>query len=144
MSQIMQPNILNPCFTALELLLNIIREFGISTKGREGKKELLDLLNEFLLEKKRNNRTVIVIIDEAQNLEPEVLEQIRLISNLETTTEKLIQIVLIGQPELNKLLSSHNLRQLNQRILFRWHIDPLDFKETLLYIKRTQRIVHIE
>jgi general secretion pathway protein A len=135
--------ILNPCFTALELLENINREFGIPTSERQTKKELLERLNEFLLEKKRDNRTVIVIIDEAQNLEPEVLEQIRLISNLETTTEKLIQIVLIGQPELNQLLSSHNLRQLNQRILFRWHIDPLDFRETLLYIEHRLKIASI-
>lgn len=132
--------IFNPCLTAIELLQSINKEFGLPSDIGFSKKDLLDRLNEFLLEKNSEGKTVIVIIDEAQNLEPEVLEQIRLISNLETNTKKLIQIVLIGQPELNDLLSSHELRQLNQRIMVKWDIPPLNAKETSAYIEHRLKI----
>ncbi len=132
--------IFNPCLTSLELLQNINGEFGITFTNENSKKALTDSLYEFLIEKKKQEKTVIVIIDEAQELAREVLEQIRLISNLETNTEKLIQIILIGQPELNEILHSHNLRQLNQRITVRWNIDPLNDKETNEYINNRLRI----
>jgi general secretion pathway protein A len=132
--------IFNPCLTAIELLQSINKEFALPSDIGFSKKDLLDRLNEFLLEKNREGKTVIVIIDEAQNLEPEVLEQIRLISNLETNTTKLIQIVLIGQPELNDLLSSHELRQLNQRIMVKWDIPPLNAKEIAAYIAHRLKI----
>jgi len=132
--------IFNPCLTSLELLQNINREFSLTSPDECSKKALTDRLYEFLIAKKREGKTVIVIIDEAQKLEPEVLEQIRLISNLETNTEKLIQIILIGQPELNEILKSYHLRQLNQRITVRWNIDPLDEGETREYINNRLRI----
>jgi len=88
--------IFNPCLTAQELMRSINREFGIPWEGLNSS-ELLDSLNRFLLDENTSGRTVVLVIDEAQNLEPQVLEQIRLISNLETKTDKLIQIVLAGR-----------------------------------------------
>jgi general secretion pathway protein A len=126
--------ILNPSLTAPELLRNINREFDIPWKGLSVQ-ELLDSLNSFLLAENRSGHTVVLAIDEAQNLEPNVLEQIRLISNLETETDKLIQIVLAGQPELGDILGRHNLRQLRQRIVVRYHLFPMDFEDTCAYIE---------
>jgi general secretion pathway protein A len=125
--------ILNPCLSAPELLASINREFAIPAEGLTAP-ELLDTLNRFLLAENRAGRTVVLVIDEAQNLEPQVLEQIRLISNLETETEKLIQIVLAGQPELAEVLRRPELRQLGQRITVRYHLAPLDFNDTAAYI----------
>jgi len=126
--------ILNPCLSAHELLRAISREYGVggeeSTIG-----DLLDNLNRFLLEQHRQGRTVVLVIDEAQNLDHRVLEQIRLLSNLETETDKLIQIVLVGQPELGVLLDKPELRQLSQRVTVRYHLKPMDFQDTKLYIK---------
>src|SRR6266567_1682274 len=107
--------IFNPCLSAQDLMRSINREFGIPWEGLNSS-ELLDHLNRFLLAENGAGRTVVLVIDEAQNLEPQVLEQVRLISNLETKTDKLIQIVLAGQPELQKLLGRTELRQLAQRI----------------------------
>lgn len=126
--------ILNPCLSALELLRNINREFAIPHEGLENG-ALLDELNSFLLAENRAGTTVVLVIDEAQNLAPQVLEQIRLISNLETESDKLIQIVLAGQPELNQLLSRPELRQLAQRITVRYHLLPMDFEDSCAYIK---------
>lgn len=126
--------ILNPCLNALELLQSINKELGLPSKS-ESKKELIDDLNEFLLEQRQSGHRVVVIIDEAQDLEPGVLEQLRLISNLETDTEKLIQIVLIGQPELDKNLAKSELRQLRQRITIQWQLLPLNMEETRGYIQ---------
>jgi len=125
--------IFNPCLSAPELLQSINREFGISTYTSNSS-GALDALNLFLLEQNTHGRTVVLAIDEAQNLEASVLEQIRLISNLETGKEKLIQIILSGQPELLEILKRDEMRQLSQRITVRYHLQPMDFQGTAHYI----------
>ena len=131
--------ILNPCLSAYELLRTISREFGVA--GEESSiADLLENLNQFLLEQHRQGRTVVLVIDEAQNLDPQVLEQIRLLSNLETETDKLIQIVLVGQPELGTLLEKPELRQLSQRVTVRYHLRPMDFPDTRAYIEHRLEI----
>jgi general secretion pathway protein A len=126
--------IFNPKLDALQLLKTINDEFGIASDA-ESVKTLIDRLNAFLLEQKARGRRVILLVDEAQNLSADVLEQLRLLSNLETTTSKLIQIILVGQPELGELLESDDLRQLNQRITLRCHLIPLNASETREYIR---------
>lgn len=125
--------IFNPRLTPIGLLQSINSEFGLPGR-RRSLVALVRELNEFLLEENRCGRTPVLIIDEAQNLGAEVLEQIRLLSNLETERDKLIQVVLVGQPELGELLSRPNLRQLNQRIVVRCQLDALDCAETGAYI----------
>ncbi len=125
--------IFNPCLNPVELLKRILTEFGVQTQA-DTLLDLTDQLNEFLLSKSRQQKNCVLVIDEAQNLTPSVLEQIRLLSNLETEKEKLLQIVLIGQPELLDRLKLHELRQLNQRITARYHLNPLDEQETKQYI----------
>jgi general secretion pathway protein A len=125
--------IFNPCLSSLELLTSINREFGLAWESGS-RMELLLELNGFLLEQKAAGRSVVLVMDEAQNLSVEVLEQLRLISNLETDTDKLIQIVLSGQPELLSLLSRDELRQLNQRITVRYHLLPMGIDSTRRYI----------
>jgi general secretion pathway protein A len=132
--------ILNPCLSGLELMRSINREFGVPSEDLNSS-ELLHELNRFLLTEKAEGRTVVLVIDEAQNLAPRVLEQIRLISNLETETAKLIQIVLAGQPELGTLLERTDLRQLSQRIAVRYHLRPMDFVDTRAYIEHRLEIV---
>jgi len=134
--------IFNPSRTEAELLAAINREFGLPTAARS-RSELIDELNRFLLTKKAAGRTVLLIIDEAQNLEVEVLEQIRLLSNLETDREKLIQIVLIGQPELEEKLARTDLRQLNQRISVRWGLRPFAQEETGEYVNHRLRVAGV-
>jgi general secretion pathway protein A len=131
--------IFNPKLTAFELLRNIDREFGVADDGLSNP-DLIHSLNEFLLAENRAGRTPILVIDEAQNLSGEVLEQIRLLSNLETEEDKLIQIILVGQPELRNHLSDHSLRQLNQRIAVRYYLRPLNCDETLSYINNRLKI----
>ncbi|MBW2506702.1 MAG: AAA family ATPase, partial [Deltaproteobacteria bacterium] len=126
--------IFNPKLDALQLLKVINDEFGIDSTP-DNTKDLIDRLNIFLIEQKSAGRKAIVLIDEAQNLSLEVLEQLRLLSNLETTQEKLLQIILVGQPELGEMLSSHQLRQLGQRITINSQLTPLTFEETSDYIK---------
>jgi len=126
--------IFNPAINGLELLQTINSELGLPGKSKS-KKKLIDLLNVFLLEERAKGHRVVVIIDEAQDLEPKVMEQLRLLSNLETDTEKLIQIVLIGQPELDKVLAKDGLRQLRQRITIQWELLPLNLEETRGYIQ---------
>jgi general secretion pathway protein A len=125
--------IFNPCLSPTELLQNINREFGILA-DTSNNSSLLEALNQFLLQQNAADRTVVLVIDEAQNLEAPVLEQIRLISNLETDREKLIQIVLSGQPELAEILARNEMRQLSQRITVRYHLRPMDFQDTGHYI----------
>jgi general secretion pathway protein A len=125
--------IFNPCIDELELLQTINSELGLPAESNS-KKFLIDTLNHFLLAERKKENRVVVIIDEAQDLQPSVLEQLRLLSNLETETEKLIQIVLIGQPELDDLLEKDGLRQLRQRITISWELLPLNFEETRGYI----------
>jgi general secretion pathway protein A len=126
--------IINPKLNGLQLLKAINDEFGIDS-GPDTIKELIDGLNGFLLQKSKEEKTVILLIDEAQNLSLEVLEQLRLLSNLETNTSKLLQIILVGQSELDDMLHSYKLRQLGQRITLSCHLTPLSFKETREYIR---------
>lgn len=131
--------IFNPSISPLGLLQEINREFGIPSAGSEAH-ELHKALNEFLLRENLAGRAVVLVIDESQDLLPEVLEQVRLISNLETEQKKLIQIVLVGQPELNQLLARQELRQLNQRITVRYHLEPMDPEEVTAYIRHRIRV----
>jgi general secretion pathway protein A len=126
--------VLNSYLTDLELLKTINEGFGLRSDS-DSKKSLLDALNEYLVESFSKGRNVVLVIDEAQNLRPETLEQVRMISNLETETDKLIQIMLIGQPELRRTLALPELEQLNQRITVRYHIMPLEEKEISDYIR---------
>ena len=125
--------IFNPPLNPVELLRKINSEFGIDDSA-DNLVDLVDVLNAYLLEASSLGNNCVLLIDEAQNLSPSVLEQIRLLSNLETETEKLLQIVLIGQPELIEMLALKELRQLNQRITARYHLKPLNEKETMQYI----------
>jgi general secretion pathway protein A len=126
--------ILNSNITSdMQLLRMIIDDFGIEPKGKN-KVALLKAMNEFLIEQTMQGNNVVIIIDEAQNLRPRVIEQIRMLSNLETDKEKLLQIVFVGQPELKDLLRSPKLIQLNQRITVRYHVSPLDREEVQNYI----------
>ncbi|MFH1351096.1 MAG: AAA family ATPase [Pseudomonadota bacterium] len=131
--------IFNPKLDAIQLLKAINDEFGISSDA-DNTKDLIDTLNVFLMKKKAGGEKVILLIDEAQNLSKEVLEQVRLLSNLETATSKLLQIILVGQPELGEMLDSPELRQLGQRISLSCYINPLSYKETRDYI---QHRIHI-
>jgi general secretion pathway protein A len=131
--------IFNPSLTGEELLHAINVEFGLLTEGRT-RAELSDQINQFLLEMKRAERRVLLIIDEAQNLQASTLEEIRLLSNLETSTSKLIQILLFGQPELDQTLDSKALRQLRQRISVRWSLSPLTADEVIEYVRHRLRI----
>ncbi|MEI6564114.1 MAG: AAA family ATPase [bacterium] len=125
--------ILNPCLTEAQLIRAILQDFGLKTAGKDMLK-LIETLNTFLLGKMEAQENVALLIDEAQNLSSKLMEQIRLLSNLETTQQKLIQIVLIGQPELEVKLKDASLRQLRQRITVRYHLGPLDENEIGSYI----------
>ena len=131
--------VLNSYLNAFEILQTINQDLGIHTKA-QSKKELIDELNEFLLRQKQQNKNVVVLIDECQNLPFETLEQLRMLSNLETEKEKLLQIIMVGQPELLDILGSPELRQLNQRITVRYHLYPLDYNESVEYIYHRLRI----
>ena len=122
-----------------ELLEYMLHDFGIAKTG-ESRVERLLTLNNFLIERRRSGQNTAVIFDEAQNLEVATLEQIRLLSNFETPTDKLLQILLVGQPELRAKLNLPELRQLKQRIGLRCAIPPLQLEETQGYIKRRLRI----
>lgn len=125
--------IFNPCLTGVELLRSINHEFGLNSES-EYFNVLMEELNQFLLHGNAHGITIVLVIDEAQNLSPKVLEQLRLISNLETEDDKLIQIVLAGQPELSTLLDLPELRQLNQRIAVRYRLRSMSSDETRSYI----------
>lgn len=131
--------IFNPALSAIELLQTINADLGLSSSSTS-KKELIDDLNRFLLTQQADKRRVIVIIDEAQDLEPSVLEQLRLLSNLETEREKLLQIILVGQPELRATLARPELAQLDQRVTLRWHLGPLTEEETAAYVRHRIRV----
>ncbi len=130
--------IFNPQLSATELLQEIASELGLGVET-DSRREIHEALNHFLLAKKSEGRRVLLLIDEAQNLAPETLEQVRLLSNLETETSKLIQIILIGQPELDAMLESQSLRQLRQRITVRWRLTPLSPAETRDYVRHRLR-----
>jgi general secretion pathway protein A len=128
--------IFNSFISDMELLKTINQEFGIEMPDRNGtKKEYIDALNLFLLETFKNGGNAVILIDEAQNLSQEVLEQLRMLSNLETEREKLLQIVLVGQPELKDMLESPRIRQLNERISVRYNLKPLSSREIRGYIE---------
>jgi len=119
----------------MEILETINHEFGIEMEpGAETKKDYLDALNQFLLDNFSNGGNALLLIDEAQNLSHTVLEQIRMLSNLETEKDKLIQIVLVGQSELKGVLAAPSLRQLNERITVRYDLKPLDPADLRAYV----------
>lgn len=128
--------ILNPTLSVDELLSTICDEYRISyPEGNKSIKVFVDLIHAYLLDAHARGRRAILIIDEAQNLRGDVLEQIRLLTNLETNQRKLLQIILLGQPELREKLARDELRQLSQRIVARYHLNPLGRKEVELYIQ---------
>jgi general secretion pathway protein A len=134
--------ILNPRVTPVEFLLTICEELGlgIAEADRDSVKQMVDALNRRLLSAHAEGRRIIVLVDEAQNLSIDVLEQVRLLTNLETPTQKLLQIILIGQPELRELLDRTDLRQLAQRITGRYHLKPLSREETKGYVRHRLRV----
>jgi len=133
--------ILNPQLTALEFLTAICEELGIALPEDKGStKALVDALNQHLLDAHARGRRTILLIDEAQNLAEDVLEQLRLLTNLETAKQKLLQIILIAQPELREKLSQNNLRQLAQRVTGRYHLEPLSRDESDKYIDHRLRV----
>ena len=137
--------ILNPALTGPELLQTVCHEFGIELPvGETSTKVLIDRLNAYLLDAHAKGRRPLLMIDEAQNLAPEVLEQVRLLTNLETPKHKLLQIFLVGQPELRELLRGERLRQLDQRITARFHITPLGKTETADYIRHRLAVAGVE
>ena len=128
--------IFNPALSDLELLKTINQEFGVRMgRGRGTKKRYLDALNAFLMQNFAKGKNTVLLIDEAQNLPHSVMEQIRMLSNLETVREKLIQIILLGQPELLRLLALPSLRQLNERITVRYDLKPLAREDVHHYIE---------
>ncbi len=126
--------ILNTHLGKKELLTSILEDLGIEYRSTS-KTHLLSALNKYLVKQAENDVNVVLIIDEAQNLTPSVLEEVRMLSNFETEREKLIQIVLIGQPELRKKLLLPKLEQFRQRIVLNYHIEPLSYQEAIGYIK---------
>jgi general secretion pathway protein A len=134
--------ILNPRVSPVEFLQTICEELGleIAASDRDSVKQMIDALNRRLLGAHADGRRIIVLVDEAQNLSIDVLEQVRLLTNLETPTQKLLQIILIGQPELRELLDRTDLRQLAQRITGRYHLKPLSRDETKGYVRHRLRV----
>jgi len=131
--------VLNPIFSESQILRVILKEFGVNDISRE-RLQNYDMLNEFLLARAREGKDAVLIIDEAQDLSPSLLEQIRLLSNLETDNRKLIQIVLMGQPELKAKLDDPALKQLRQRITIRYHLGPLTEDETRRYLEHRMTV----
>ena len=127
--------IFNPCLSVIELLQTVCSEFGITALPPDASvKAHVDALNAFLLDAHAQGRHALLVIDEAQALDASVLEQLRLLTNLETTERKLLQIILIGQPELRDMLAQPGLEQLAQRVIARYHLGPLSAAETRLYV----------
>lgn len=132
--------ILNPRLSTKQFLQSICHELHLPVADRETAKMLIDRLNARLLELHAENRRVVLIVDEAQTMTPELLEQIRLLTNLETERQKLLQIILIGQPELRDMLRRQDMRQVAQRITGRYHLEPLDFRDTVIYVEHRMRV----
>lgn len=131
--------VFNSLLAPNEFLQYILSDLGISASGKN-KSELLLALGQFLIARNAKKQTTVLIVDEAHHLSAEILEEVRLLTNLETTNDKLLQILLVGQPELDQKLDSVGLRQLKQRISLRAHLDPLDAEETRGYIERRLQI----
>ncbi len=133
--------VLNPRLTVVEFLATLCDELHIVYPAEPASvKVLVDALHAYLLDAHARGRRTVLIIDEAQNLSAEVLEQIRLLTNLETVAEKLLQIILIGQPELTRLLAGRQLRQLAQRVTARYHLLPFSIRDTVAYIRHRLRV----
>ena len=132
--------ILNPELTTGEFLTAITEELGIKVPGDRSVKALIDGLNAYLLDAHSRGRRTVLIVDEAQNLGTEILEQVRLLTNLETPKQKLLQIILIGQPELREVLSRADMRQVAQRVTGRYHLEPLNQADTTKYVKHRMRV----
>ena len=131
--------VLNPKLSELELLQAIVEDFGLKPAGKK-RKDYFDALNVFLIEELKKGFNAVVIVDEAQLLSPRALEQIRLLSNFETTTQKLLQIIFVGQPELKELLNRRELLQLRQRVTVRYHLPELPREEVGRYISHRLRV----
>ena len=128
--------VLNPQLGIADIFKTICDEFSIQiSNGSTSLKSYIDSINEFLLDTHARGQNTAVIIDEAQNLDKEVLEHLRLLTNLETNTNKLLQIVLVGQPQLKKMLNDPELSQINQRVTARYHLSPLEQKDVFKYIE---------
>ena len=135
--------VFNPRLSEFEILQVIVEDFGIRPPGRK-RKDYFDALNVFLIEEVKKGFNAVVIIDEAQLLSPKLLEQIRLLSNLETATQKLLQIILVGQPELKEILSRPGLVQFRQRISVRCHLPALSREEVENYIEHRLKVAGAE
>ena len=132
--------ILNPELTTEEFLTAITEELGVAPPADRSIKALVDGLNAHLLQAHGRGRRTVLIVDEAQNLGTDILEQVRLLTNLETPKQKLLQIILIGQPELREALSREDMRQLAQRVTGRYHLEPLNQADTAKYIEHRMRV----
>ena len=130
--------ITNTKLTSRSLISMILDEFELPVGDREPRWKLLARLNEFLIQSLSRDENVVLVIDEGQNLPPSILEEVRLLSNLETEQSKLLQIILMGQPELRKKLDLPNLAQFKQRVAVAYHLQPLDANETKAYIRHRQ------
>ncbi|WP_456402593.1 AAA family ATPase [Persephonella sp.] len=126
--------ILFPNLSPEELLKAIVEDFGLKSSPEMSKNKIFSILRDFLIQKKSEGKKILIIVDEAQNLPDETLEELRILSNMETEKEKLIQIILLGQPELEEKLESQKLRQLRQRITIITHLRNLSYDETVKYI----------
>ncbi len=135
--------VFNPKLSEFELLQTIVEDFGIKPAGKK-KKDYFDALNRFLLDELDKGFNAIVIIDEAQLLSPKALEQVRLLSNLETSTQKLLQIILVGQPEFRDILNRKDLVQLYQRITIRYHLSVLTPAESAEYLEHRLKVAGAE
>ena len=134
--------VFNPSLSALEFIRYIAGDFGLPVAGK-AKDELVLSLSSFLVERHQRKLSTLLVVDEAHHLSPELLEEVRLLTNLETTQQKLLQIVLAGQPELDEMLDSFELRQIKQRIALRCHLEPLNLEETRGYIQRRLQIAGV-
>jgi general secretion pathway protein A len=132
--------ILNPQLSTKQFLQSICHELGVESGPRDTAKNVIDRLNDYLLTAHADNKRVVLIVDEAQTMSPELLEQVRLLTNLETDRRKLLQIILIGQPELREILAQRNMRQIAQRITGRYHLEPLTIADTSVYVTHRTRV----
>lgn len=130
----------NTHLTAKDLISAVLEELEIPFRPSDSKTRLIGLMNEFLIDQLREDNNVVLLVDEAQNLKPSVLEEVRMLSNLETETDKLIQIVLMGQPELQQKLWLKELTQLRQRVTLHYHLGPLSVEETGGYITHRMHV----
>ena len=131
--------ILNAKLNSQDVLANICQELQLEYSATASVKQLIDVINPDLLAAHSQGKKTLLVIEEAQNLDPEVLEMLRLLTNLETNTTKLLHILLVGQPELLELIARNDLRQLNQRVVSRFHIEPLNLSQTDNYLNHRMR-----